>query len=276
MIGIYKITNTINNMCYIGKSLCIEDRLKQHKNGIKSNEHLQNAIRKYGIENFKFEILEECSRENYNLRERYWINFYDSMNNGYNETSGGENIPGYKMSQESRKKMSEIKLLAIKNGTANFLKNLNHNVSGKRNPMYGKHFTEKSKKKMSNSLKGKIPHNINKICINNGKHNKYINKEELNNYLGEWKQGTLKPSNGFKGHKHSEETKRKISESNKGRTISKETRKKISENRDISGTRNPCYGKKLMNNGKQQKYVPKEDIKKYLDNGWVMKGLSRK
>lgn len=50
------------------------------------------AINKYGIENFTFEII-ESQVENYNDRERYWIKYYDSYENGYNETEGGENPP---------------------------------------------------------------------------------------------------------------------------------------------------------------------------------------
>lgn len=93
--GIYKITNLINNKCYIGQSVDIEKRFRQHKNNYDNkNEpsydyHLYRSIRKYGIENFKFEIIEECDYEKLNERETYWIDYYDSYNNGYNETLGG-------------------------------------------------------------------------------------------------------------------------------------------------------------------------------------------
>ena len=65
MIGIYKLTNKINNKVYIGQSINIENRFQQHKNNC-LNENLKDyntkfyrALRKYGVENFTFEIIEE-------------------------------------------------------------------------------------------------------------------------------------------------------------------------------------------------------------------------
>lgn len=63
--GIYKITNQINGKCYIGQSVNIERRWQEHKR-FNSREQLaiiHQAFRKYGLENFSFEILEECSQE---------------------------------------------------------------------------------------------------------------------------------------------------------------------------------------------------------------------
>ena len=94
--GIYKITNKINGKCYIGKSVDIYQRWGRHKNGSRLIEEggdfctIHNAIRKYGIENFSFEIIERLSPSRLNEREKYWINFYDSYYNGYNDTFGGE------------------------------------------------------------------------------------------------------------------------------------------------------------------------------------------
>lgn len=96
MIGIYKITNLINGKIYIGQSVNINKRWNDEKRRAfdttdKSYEYpLNRAIRKYGIENFSFEIQEECTRENLNEREKYWIHYYDSFFNGYNQTLGGE------------------------------------------------------------------------------------------------------------------------------------------------------------------------------------------
>lgn len=61
--GIYSVTNTLNNKVYIGQSIDVERRWKQHKYG-KGNLILRNAIKKYGIENFKFEILEKIDVSN--------------------------------------------------------------------------------------------------------------------------------------------------------------------------------------------------------------------
>lgn len=96
MIGIYKITNKINNKSYIGQSIDIKARFSQHKLHAFDNRRdsynftIYKAIRKYGIENFNFEIIEICSKEDLNKKEKYWIKYYDSYNNGYNMTTGGD------------------------------------------------------------------------------------------------------------------------------------------------------------------------------------------
>lgn len=96
MIGIYKITNLITNMSYIGQSTNIQKRWNDEKRRafIKDdnsyNYPLSKAFRKYGIENFTFEVLEECSQEQLNEKEKYWINQYNTFYNGYNQTLGGD------------------------------------------------------------------------------------------------------------------------------------------------------------------------------------------
>lgn len=92
--GIYKITNTINNKVYIGQSSNIEERWKKHRYA-NDDFTIHKAIRKYGIENFTFSILEECSKEYLNDREVYWINYYNSLEEGYNMIPGGSNGAGY-------------------------------------------------------------------------------------------------------------------------------------------------------------------------------------
>ena len=69
--GIYKITNTINDKYYIGSSKDIKSRFRSHKCVLKANKSasiiLQNAVNKYGLENFLFEVIEYC--ENYKEKE---------------------------------------------------------------------------------------------------------------------------------------------------------------------------------------------------------------
>ena len=91
--GIYKITRIKTGEIYIGKSTDIKKRWGEHTKtayGVGSIAHsiLHTTIRKDGIENFTFELLEEVPKEKLTEREKYWITFYDSKNYGLNERNG--------------------------------------------------------------------------------------------------------------------------------------------------------------------------------------------
>ena len=86
--GIYKITNIDNGMCYIGQAVNIADRWKQHiKRGIGADPPTRNklypAMLASGVENFTFEIVEECDRTKLNEREIYWQEFFKAKEFGY-------------------------------------------------------------------------------------------------------------------------------------------------------------------------------------------------
>lgn len=93
MYDIYLIKNNINNKLYIGQtSQGYLVRFKQHLKLLKSNESqaIHKAIKKYGKENFHVELIETChSLEELNKKEEFWINHYNSFNNGYNLCMGG-------------------------------------------------------------------------------------------------------------------------------------------------------------------------------------------
>lgn len=94
MAYIYKITNKINSHSYVGQTGRIPElRWKEHlrdKNKKPfSNWPLYRALNKYGEDNFTFEIIEETLFEEVIEREQYWINYFDTYNNGYNATMGG-------------------------------------------------------------------------------------------------------------------------------------------------------------------------------------------
>lgn len=97
MIGIYKIQNLINGKVYIGQSVHIERRFREHKYSDKNNSLIHKAIKKYGIENFSFEVIEECDYLLLDEREIYWISHYNSTNKekGYNLTQGGQGTRKY-------------------------------------------------------------------------------------------------------------------------------------------------------------------------------------
>lgn len=181
--GIYCIENSITLKKYIGQSKNIKSRWCHHKanlnNGIHDNDYLQKAWNKYGEDNFKFYILEECCEETLDEKERYYIELYNTTNRskGYNLKTGGQD---YNIrSKETNEKIAE----SIKNAYNNSnlkerrkqdaLKqwanpNIKNKILGANNGMYGKHHSEEAKQKMSEKHKGLIPKHKNLtpvLCI---------------------------------------------------------------------------------------------------------------
>lgn len=91
--GIYKITNLITGQAYIGQSVDIKERFRQHiKTSLAygpATNKLYQAMQKSGQHNFMFEVLEEVPRAQLNERETYWIEFYKTKDYGLNSTRGG-------------------------------------------------------------------------------------------------------------------------------------------------------------------------------------------
>ena len=86
--GIYKITNIENQMCYVGQAVDIADRWRQHiKRGLGAEAPTKNklypAMQTFGVENFTFEVVEECSKAELNDKEDYWQNYYKAKEFGY-------------------------------------------------------------------------------------------------------------------------------------------------------------------------------------------------
>ena len=104
---IYKIQNKLDGKLYIGKTCTtISNRWKHHLDDYsKKDWHLYRAMRKYGIENFIIEPIEQCPDELLNEREIYWIEKMDTFYTGYNETLGGEGR--IQISREDVKKLWE-------------------------------------------------------------------------------------------------------------------------------------------------------------------------
>lgn len=98
MGDIYMIFNNFNDKVYIGKAKNgAKDRWKDHIGyDLQNNQYIHRAMRKYGVENFQYKILEfDIPEERLNEREKFWIAYYQSqVPNGYNETLGGDGGTG--------------------------------------------------------------------------------------------------------------------------------------------------------------------------------------
>lgn len=128
MYVVYKVTNILNNMIYIGATKNLKRRMNEHKShSKKKGNRFYEAICEYGFENFKFDVLYKCeSKEEVFEKEQYYIEKYDSTNDsvGYNQTKGG--IGG-----------------------------MTHDITGRNNPMYGRKMTEEQKRNLSAKIKGR-------------------------------------------------------------------------------------------------------------------------
>ena len=175
---IYKITNLLNNKIYIGKHST--DNLNDCYMG--SGVVLRQAIKKYGIENFRKEYLAFCDKEDkLNWFEKFYIKKYDSTNTniGYNLTYGGDGV-------------IPTEDVRIRIGKAH---------KGRISPMKGRHHSEESRIKISEARNGK-----HYIKISEAKKGKHRSEETK-----------LKISETSKGKMFSKETRRKISEAKKGK-----------------------------------------------------------
>ena len=165
---IYCIENTINGKKYIGKNSTLDD------NYFGSGVSLKDAINKYGVENFKKDIIEYCSIADLNNREVFWIKHFNTyLGRGYNLTPGGDGwTSGMKHSKESIEKIknskkgtvviSEDQKDRIKNTLLDYYSKM---TSEDRSSIYGKGgrsqkgkskptFTEEHKKNLSKAQKG--------------------------------------------------------------------------------------------------------------------------
>ena len=183
---IYKIENINNNKTYIGQTTKTRpsDRYSQHRYNATHLEqsinasYLHRAMNKEGLDNFKFEIIEEIDNSLLSEREKYWIQFYNSMApNGYNLTLGGEGTCGYSRPQsveeKEKRKISNIKyyqenpeaIEKIRERTKALWQNEEYRkkvtesnkkfyaehpdmFKGKNNPMYGKKHTGEALEKI--------------------------------------------------------------------------------------------------------------------------------
>lgn len=101
---IYLITNDINSKVYVGQTVqTLNKRFNGHccysKTDRSVNMYIKRAIHKYGKDKFHITLIEKCPLELLNEREKYWINYYDSYNTGYNLTLGGQDSNYFKINK---------------------------------------------------------------------------------------------------------------------------------------------------------------------------------
>lgn len=110
--GIYGIKNLVNDKMYVGQAINIYKRWKDHIDDLDENKHynlhLQRSWNLYGKENFDFFILEECSQEDLNQKEIFYIAKFNAYTDGYNQTRGGDGSFGYKHDDDVIEKMCQI------------------------------------------------------------------------------------------------------------------------------------------------------------------------
>ena len=110
MVGIYMYINKENNKKYIGQSVNIERRRKEHLKWPSKHSKFDNYLSKLGEQAFDFIVLEECDAEKLDEREKFWIEYYDSINNGYNLIDGGQS---YRGEENLRSKLNDKQVLEI-------------------------------------------------------------------------------------------------------------------------------------------------------------------
>lgn len=132
MIGVYKITNTKNGKVYIGQSVDVKKRFKEHKRELRSNNHincyLQDDWNIYGEKAFTFEVVQKCRSVHLDEIEQHLIKEYDSTNRekGYNRSAGcGRNLSARSWFFKGRsiKAVASIKSYGRQNTNYTFFKN---------------------------------------------------------------------------------------------------------------------------------------------------------
>jgi len=188
---IYKTTNLVNGKQYIGMDS------KNNPNYLGSGSYLKRAIKKYGKQNFKKEILETCSSHVELIqREEYWLNYYDAGNNPIFYNAHNHSYGSPKLSEDV------IEKIRIAN-------------SGVNHSHYGKPKSEETKRKIANANRGRIPSEETRKKLSDAGR-KRIQSEETRKKLSEIRK-SFNGKTGMYGKKHSEETKQKMREAKKSK-----------------------------------------------------------
>ena len=236
---IYKTTNQVNGKIYIG-----QDKYN-NPSYLGSGKILHLAFQKYGIENFKKEIVEECeSTELLNEREKFWIAYYNSTDRsiGYNIASGGnggDTISNHPNKEEIRKRhsnwMKENNPTKGRKKSDSEIENWRRSYAGKwkceNNSSFGSKRNESSKQKMAEARKQWHKNLSEEERLEIGKKISEANKGRECYWKGKTNDihsERMKENNPMKGKTHTDEVKQRISEANR-KPKSEETKRKLSE-----------------------------------------------
>lgn len=135
---IYKITNLVNNKVYIGQSSTNLKKIIGRYHKEKPTRPIIRALNKYGIANFSIEVLEYTTKDKLDEKEKLYISNFNSIEKGYNLSTGGDVNRGFKWSKESKDNLSKKTIGRYK---------------GKNNPFYGKKHTQETINKIIASNK---------------------------------------------------------------------------------------------------------------------------
>lgn len=236
-MGIYKITNLINNKCYIGSSsLSIKTRWRGHlyalRGGYHENQHLQSSFNKYGEESLRFSVIEvvEVAEEVIAIEQKY----IDELKPEYNMCRIAGSCLGKKHTKETIKKMSEVKLGHKHTEESKSKMSLAQKglQIGKKHPMWGKHHTEEYKASMSGIMSGNQYGigNKSKTGQTTSDETKLKMRGKIRSEEHKAKIGMASKENQYaKGYKHTDEAKAKMSLAGKGRKQSEEHKANLKE-----------------------------------------------
>jgi group I intron endonuclease len=225
--GIYKITCLINKRFYIGSAKNLEDRWQRHLSDLKHNKHinihLQRTYDKYGSNEFKFEVVENCKEEVLLIREQYYLDTLKPYESGFNigrDASGGDNLtfnPNRDDIIERTRKTINANMLKITEEE----RREKWGKFGELNPNYGNKWSDDMRKNLADINREKYLLGTSPLCDREGRTNRELYGEEKANEISEklskFASTRTGDKNGFFNRRHTEESKEKIRKSRIGK-----------------------------------------------------------
>jgi len=221
--GIYQIRNRVNGKRYIGSSVNLRKRRRNHLSSLRlgqhPNPHLQAAFDKYGEVAFAFEVLECATAENLIECEQYYLN---TLKPEYNIAPMAGSLLGFHPTDETRRRLSAAGIGRRHSDEAR--RRISETHSGKHHYCYGKHLSEETRHKISEAWTPERRRKISEAMKGEqhprfGKHLSEETKRKL----------SVRNKRAMLGKHHSAKTRAKMSAIGMGHPVSAETRRKISE-----------------------------------------------